>query len=120
MPKAEVPTCNSESYKWQNLCTLTWHLILGTATPIQTNVRELLDLLEILNSGAEFVLGDSLPLWRDDDHVEEAVYAGIGNIGFPITFDNTKSRDSLKIAYRPFEQTVLKHFQQLVDDGLIF
>ncbi|MRH43331.1 DEAD/DEAH box helicase [Aquibacillus halophilus] len=41
------------------------HLILGTATPIQTDVRELWDLLGILNSGAEFVLGDSLSPWRD-------------------------------------------------------
>jgi superfamily II DNA or RNA helicase len=43
----------------------TRHLILGTATPIQTNVRELWDLLGILNSGADFVLGDSLSPWRD-------------------------------------------------------
>lgn len=46
---------------------LTRHLILGTGTPIQTDVRELWDLLEILNSGAEFVLGDSLSLWRDHE-----------------------------------------------------
>jgi len=45
----------------------TRHLILGTATPIQTNVRELWDLLTILSSGAEFVLGDSLSLWRDHE-----------------------------------------------------
>lgn len=45
----------------------TQHLILGTATPIQTNVRELWDLLEILNSGAEFVLGDALSPWRDHE-----------------------------------------------------
>ena len=38
----------------------TKHMILGTATPIQTDVRELWDLLEILNSGAEFVLGDAM------------------------------------------------------------
>lgn len=46
------------------------HLILGTATPIQTSVRELWDLLSILSSGADFVLGDELSLWRD---VEQAV-----------------------------------------------
>lgn len=45
----------------------TRHLILGTATPIQTDVRELWDLLGILNSGAEFVLGDSLSPWRDHE-----------------------------------------------------
>jgi superfamily II DNA or RNA helicase len=43
----------------------TRHLILGTATPIQTNVRELWDLLKILGSGADFVLGDELSLWRN-------------------------------------------------------
>lgn len=46
----------------------TRHLILGTATPIQTNVRELWNLLEILNSGAEFVLGDDFSLWRDSEN----------------------------------------------------
>ena len=35
----------------------TRNLLLGTATPIQTEVSELWDLLRILNSGAEFVLG---------------------------------------------------------------
>jgi len=35
----------------------TRHLLLGTATPIQTEVHELWDLLRILNTGSEFVLG---------------------------------------------------------------
>ncbi len=35
----------------------TRHLILGTATPIQTEVRELWDLLRVLNGGVDFVLG---------------------------------------------------------------
>lgn len=35
----------------------TKHLLLGTATPIQTEVRELWDLLRILNTDADFVLG---------------------------------------------------------------
>jgi superfamily II DNA or RNA helicase len=47
----------------------TRHLILGTATPIQTNVRELWDLLKILNSGAEFVLGDGLSPWHEMERV---------------------------------------------------
>lgn len=33
------------------------HVLLGTATPIQTEVHELWDLLRILNAGADFVLG---------------------------------------------------------------
>jgi superfamily II DNA or RNA helicase len=35
----------------------TRNLLLGTATPIQTEVNELWDLLLVLNTGAEFVLG---------------------------------------------------------------
>lgn len=40
------------------------HVILGTATPIQTSVEELWDLLEILNQGAEHVMGRDLSPWR--------------------------------------------------------
>jgi len=44
----------------------TKNLLLGTATPIQTEVRELWDLLGILNEGADFVLGrDPFSLWED-------------------------------------------------------
>lgn len=35
----------------------TRHVLLGTATPIQTQVYELWDLLKVLNAGTEFVLG---------------------------------------------------------------
>ena len=38
----------------------TRHLLLGTATPIQTEVNELWDLLRILNTGSEFVLGSEV------------------------------------------------------------
>lgn len=43
----------------------TKHLLLGTATPIQTEVYELWDLLRILNTGQEFVLGKETwgPRW---------------------------------------------------------
>ena len=44
----------------------TKNLLLGTATPIQTEVRELWDLLRILNAGADFVLGrDLFGRWPD-------------------------------------------------------
>lgn len=44
----------------------TRHLLLGTATPIQTEVRELWDLLRILNAGADFVLGrEVFGRWAD-------------------------------------------------------
>jgi len=39
---------------------LTRNLLLGTATPIQTEVYELWDLMHILNAGADFVLGRPL------------------------------------------------------------
>jgi superfamily II DNA or RNA helicase len=44
----------------------TQHLLLGTATPMQTEVSELWDLLEILNNGADFVLGrGTVSRWAD-------------------------------------------------------
>jgi len=44
----------------------TRNLLLGTATPIQTEVYELWDLLRILNSGAEFVAGrEPFAKWID-------------------------------------------------------
>ncbi|MCB1144570.1 MAG: DEAD/DEAH box helicase family protein [Leptospiraceae bacterium] len=46
------------------------HVILGTATPIQTRVREVWDLLEVLNTGANFVLGDDYSRWHN---LEEAI-----------------------------------------------
>ena len=46
----------------------TKHLLLGTATPIQTNVAELWDLMSILNSGADFVTGRGvLSAWSHCD-----------------------------------------------------
>lgn len=41
----------------QQIGSQTKHLLLGTATPIQTNVRELWDLMGILGGDAEFVVG---------------------------------------------------------------
>ena len=44
----------------------TRNLLLGTATPIQTEVYELWDLLRILNAGAEFVVGrEPFARWPD-------------------------------------------------------
>lgn len=54
----------------------TRHLILGTATPIQTDVGELWELMKILGSGADFVLGDSFSPWREMD---EAIPLITGN-----------------------------------------
>ena len=44
----------------------TKNLILGTATPIQTDVSEIWDLMKILNSGSDFVLGrETFSNWAD-------------------------------------------------------
>ena len=44
----------------------TKNLLLGTATPIQTEAAELWDLMRILNAGADFVLGrETLSHWVD-------------------------------------------------------
>jgi len=49
------------------------HVLLGTATPIQTDVRELWDLLEVLGQSAEHVLGRSGSLWRAPSRVLDFV-----------------------------------------------
>lgn len=51
----------------QQMGRRTRHMILGTATPIQTDVRELWDLLDVLNCGADFVLGDSQSVWKNHE-----------------------------------------------------
>lgn len=44
----------------------TQNLLLGTATPIQTEVHELWDLMRILNSGADFVFGrEYISKWNE-------------------------------------------------------
>ncbi|OBJ50935.1 diaminohydroxyphosphoribosylaminopyrimidine deaminase [Mycobacterium sp. 1423905.2] len=41
------------------------------------------------------------------------------NVGYPLAFDNTRSRTELGLTYRPVEQTISDHFQQMLDDGLV-
>ncbi len=41
------------------------------------------------------------------------------NVGYSIRFDNTRSRQTLQIHYRPIEETLHQHFQQMIDDGLL-
>ena len=43
----------------------TRHLLLGTATPIQTDPLDLWDLMEVLGSGADHVLGNAFSPWRN-------------------------------------------------------
>lgn len=41
------------------------------------------------------------------------------NVGYPLKFDKTRSVRELGVQYRPIDQSLVEHFQQLVDDGLI-
>lgn len=41
------------------------------------------------------------------------------NVGYPLAFDNTRSRTELGLSYRPPEDTIADHFQQMLDDGVV-
>lgn len=41
------------------------------------------------------------------------------NVGWPLKLDNTRSKRELGLTYRPVEQTLHEHFQQMIDDGLL-
>ncbi|TQR62195.1 aldehyde reductase [Acinetobacter sp. RF15A] len=41
------------------------------------------------------------------------------NMGYPIYFNAQKSQDQLGIQYRPVQESLVEHFQQLLDDGLV-
>lgn len=41
------------------------------------------------------------------------------NVGYPLAFDNSRSRNELGLAYRPVEQTFTEQFEQMIDDGLV-
>jgi nucleoside-diphosphate-sugar epimerase len=41
------------------------------------------------------------------------------NVGWPLRLDNSRSRRELGLEYRPVEQTLNDHFQQMIDDGLL-
>lgn len=41
------------------------------------------------------------------------------NIGYKIAFDTSRSRKELGLNYRDIRQSLVEHFQQLIDDGLV-
>ena len=41
------------------------------------------------------------------------------NLGYPLRFDNRRSQAALGMSYRPAEQSIADHFQQLLEDGLV-
>ncbi len=41
------------------------------------------------------------------------------NLGFPLRFDNSRARTALGLTFRPAAESVVEHFQQLLDDGVV-
>lgn len=41
------------------------------------------------------------------------------NLGYPLRFDSRRARDRLGLTFRPAAESVIAHFRQLLDDGLI-
>ncbi|MEN8120540.1 MAG: aldehyde reductase [Bacteroidota bacterium] len=41
------------------------------------------------------------------------------NVGYKSFYDNSYSKSDLGLTYRPIEETIIDHFQQLIDDGLV-
>lgn len=78
---------NKKDYKPNNLLVFmtklakkTKNMVIGTATPIQTEVVELWDLLNLLNEGAGFVMGrEFTSKWRN---YEEALPVVKGEVTF--------------------------------------
>lgn len=41
------------------------------------------------------------------------------NVGYKIRFDNSYTRKNLNMQFRPVEESIVAHFQQMIDDGII-
>jgi len=41
------------------------------------------------------------------------------NLGHPLRFDSRRARDRLGVTFRPAAESVIDHFRQLLDDGLV-
>ncbi|MBO9469067.1 NAD-dependent epimerase/dehydratase family protein [Endozoicomonas sp. G2_2] len=41
------------------------------------------------------------------------------NVGYPLAFDNSYTRRDLAMDFRPARETVVEHFQQMLDDGVV-
>ena len=41
------------------------------------------------------------------------------NVGWPLAFDNTRTKEALGIDFRPAAEFIVEHFQQMIDDGLV-
>ena len=67
----------------------TKHVLLGTATPIQTDIADLWDLMKVLGKGASHVMGDGWSLWND--HAKAIPVITISACQLTISFGATSS-----------------------------
>lgn len=75
----EAGTPNELLAFMRGIAARTDHMLLGTATPIQTNPADLWDLLGILHQGpGRFVLGHDLAPWHRPDEVLEILSGSVG------------------------------------------
>jgi hypothetical protein len=91
----------------------TKHLLIGTATPIQTSVDELWDLLKILNAGAEFVLGRP---YASQWHVSEKVLPYVKGEKGPA--DGKEAWDLLRAPLPPHSEADPRIFQLRMAAGI--
>ncbi|MDM0068787.1 phospholipase D-like domain-containing anti-phage protein [Variovorax sp. J31P207] len=91
----------------------TRHLLIGTATPIQTNVDELWDLLKILNAGADFVLGRA---YASQWHVSEKVLPYVKGEKSPT--DGKEAWDLLRAPLPPHSEADSRIFQLRMAAGI--
>lgn len=93
---------------------------------LSANVLSMLDMAKILR--AKF--GDAYPFprktlpkmaaWMFGPIVSDVTRKFVSrNVGLPLRIDNSKSKKSLGVKYRPIEKTLTEHFQQVLEDGLV-
>ena len=100
------------------IASRTRHLLLGTATPIQTEVSDLWDLLCALNRGADFVLGDEThSIWPRLESVLPLIKGSADPKGPSEAWDLL--RDPLPPAREGALFTVLRRALQVPDDTFI-
>lgn len=79
------------------------HLLLGTATPIQTEAKDLWDLFGILATGTDVVMGQAYPSkWEDFEKIHPVI------TGKTFVFDESEGWDLMRSPLPPKELVDLK------------
>ncbi len=91
---------------------------------VNSQVVSMLDLATMLRR--RFGRRPGFPAWELPKFVVKlaAPTAGLTrkyvdrNVGWPLCLDSTRASADLGIAFRPVQESVVEHFQQMIDDGL--